>query len=208
MLESLLDPKNNKSLSTKDRISIETFNLMRQNNGVNITISQVCKAAGITKSTFYYHYRSIDEVIETFSDIISQKLTIAMPSIFEQRTCVEQVLMAIKIVDQGVEDLGVAVAASRYIMHLREGDYPGFQVEAGWPLVCAILTKAIALGELPNDRSAEEVAESVFFIMRGINHTWCMQGGSFDFSNRVQEELRRYFSMLQASVQGSIRVSK
>lgn len=208
MLESILDPKNNKSLSTKDRISIETFNLMRQNNGVNITISQVCKAAGITKSTFYYHYRSIDEVIETFSDIISQKLTIAMPSIFEQRTCVEQVLMAIKIVDQGVEDLGVAVAASRYIMHLREGDYPGFQVEAGWPLVCAILTKAIALGELPNDRSAEEVAESVFFIMRGINHTWCMQGGSFDFSNRVQEELRRYFSMLQASVQGSIRVSK
>lgn len=207
MLESVLDTKN-KSLSTKDRISIETFKLFRQNNGANITISQICKAAGITKSTFYYHYRSIDEVIETFSDIISQKLTAAMPAIFQQRTCVEQVLMAIKIVDEGVEELGVSVASSRYIMHLRAGDYPGFQVEAGWPLVCAILTKAIDLGELPDDRTAQELAESVFFIMRGINHTWCMQGGSFDFSNRVQEELCRYFAMLQGSVQRSIEVSK
>lgn len=207
-MESILDPQSTQSLSTKDRISIETFKLMRQNSGVNITISQVCKAAGITKSTFYYHYRSIDEVIETFSDIISQKLTAAMPAIFQQHTCVEQVLMAIKIVDEGVEELGVAVAASRYIMHLREGDYPGFHAEAGWSLVCAILTKAIALGEIPNDRSAEEVAESVFFIMRGINHTWCMQGGSFNFSNRVQEELRRYFGMMRISVQNSVEASK
>ena len=81
-------------------------------------------------------------------------------------------------------------------MHLRKGDYPGFQAEAGWSMVVAILKKAIDIGELPNDRPAEELASSVFFIMRGINHTWCMQGGNFNFTERVQNELRIYFNNL------------
>ena len=33
--------------------------------------------------------------------------------------------------------------------------------------------------------------------MRGVNLTWCMQGGNFDFPEKVQDELKIYFSMLQ-----------
>ena len=52
--------KDDGKLSTKDRISMVCFKLLRENSNMNITISQVCKAAGITKSTFYYYYHSID----------------------------------------------------------------------------------------------------------------------------------------------------
>ena len=130
--------KDDGKLSTKDRISMVCFKLLRENSNMNITISQVCKAAGITKSTFYYYYHSIDEVIESFSDIISIELSKAMPEIFAQKTCVEQALLAIKVVDTAVEQLGPSVASSRYSMHLKKGDYPGFHAEAGWQLVVAI----------------------------------------------------------------------
>lgn len=185
-----------KKLSTKDKISVETFRLLHETKEMNLTINQICKASGITKSTFYYYYHSVDEVIDSFSDIITSRLTEAIPMIFQERTCVEQALAAIRITDECVERLGVAVASSRYIMHLRKGDYPGFHAEAGWSMVVAILKKAIDIGELPNDRTAEELASSVFFIMRGINHTWCMQGGNFNFTERVQSELRIYFNNL------------
>ena len=185
-----------KKLSTKDRISVETFRLLHESKEANLTINQICKAAGITKSTFYYYYHSVDEVIDSFSDVITSRLTEAVPLIFQERTCVDQALMAILITDECVEGLGVAVASSRYIMHLRKGDYPGFQAEAGWSMVVAILKKAIDIGELPNSRTAEEIATSVFFIMRGINHTWCMQGGNFNFTEKVQSELRLYFNGL------------
>lgn len=185
-----------KKMSTKDKISVETFRLLHETKEMNLTINQICKASGITKSTFYYYYHSVDEVIDSFSDVITSQLTEAIPMIFQERTCVEQALTAIRITDECVENLGVAVASSRYIMHLRKGDYPGFQAEAGWSMVVAILKKAIDIGELPNDRPAEELASSVFFIMRGINHTWCMQGGNFNFTERVQNELRIYFNNL------------
>lgn len=183
-------------LSTKDRISVETFRLLREGRGVNITISQICRAAGITKSTFYYYFHSVDEVIETFTDILLLELQKAIPVIFQQHTCVEQALMAIRVIDEGVESLGVSVAASRYILHLKNGDYTGFQAEAGWDLVLAILQKAIEIGELPSDRSAEAIATSVYYIMRGVNHTWCMRGGDFPFAETVQKELRIYLHAL------------
>ena len=189
--------KDASELGTKDRISLATFHLLKADSNADITINRICKDAGITKSTFYYYYHSIDEVIESFSDIVSMQLANAMPEIFMQKTCVEQALMAIKAVDTGVEQLGPAVAASRYSMHLKKGDYPGFSVEAGWDLVLAIITKAIALGEIPADRSAEEVTSSLYYIMRGVNHTWCMQGGNFDFTEAVQRELKIYFCLLQ-----------
>lgn len=192
--------KDDSQLGTKDRISIVTFRLLNDNANSDITINRICKAAGITKSTFYYYYHSIDEVIESFSEIVSMQLSNSMPEIFEQKTCVEQALLAIKAVDTGVEQLGPAVAASRYAMHLKKGDYPGFSVEAGWSLVLAIITKAIAIGEIPNDRSPEEVTSSLYYIMRGVNHTWCMQGGNFNFTETVQNELKIYFKLLQNSV--------
>lgn len=189
-----------KKLSTKDKISVETFRLLHDAKEANLTINQICKASGITKSTFYYYYHSVDEVIDSFSDIITLRLTESIPLIFQERTCIDQALMAIRITDECVESLGVAVASSRYIMHLRKSDYPGFQAEAGWSMVVAILKKAIDIGELPNDRTAEEVATSVFYIMRGINHTWCMQGGNFNFTEKVQNELQLYFSGLTANL--------
>ena len=122
-----------------------------------------------------------------------------MPEIFAQKTCIDQALLAIKAVDSAVEQLGPAVASSRYTMHLKKGDYEGFHAEAGWALVVAIISKAIALGEIPADRSAEEVATSIFYIMRGVNHSWCMSGGKFDFTETVQKELRLYLELLKKS---------
>lgn len=199
MEKAFFTPSGSKKMSTKDKISVETFRLLHETNEMNITINQICKAAGITKSTFYYYFHSVDEVIDSFSDIITSRLSESVPLIFQERTCIDQALMAIRLTDEWVERLGVAVASSRYIMHLRKGDYPGFQVEAGWPMVVAILNKAIAVGELSGERSAEEIAASVFFIMRGINHTWCMQGGNFNFTEKVQEELRIYFDNLTSA---------
>lgn len=196
-IENITNP-DLKRLSTKDRISVETFRILRETQDLNITISEICKATGITKSTFYYYFHSVDEVIETFSDIITMNLTNFIPKIFEQHTCIEQALMAIRIVDECVETLGVAVAASRYIMHLKKGDYAGFHTEAGWELVLSILKKAVEVGELSNTRSPEEYASSVYFIMRGVNHTWCMQGGNFPFTEKVQTELRLYFDAISS----------
>ena len=55
-----------KKLSTKDKISVETFRLLHETKEMNLTINQICKASGITKSTFYYYYHSVDEVIDSF----------------------------------------------------------------------------------------------------------------------------------------------
>ena len=114
-----------------------------------------------------------------------------------QKTCLEQALLAIKAIDTGVAQLGPAVDRLALWDAPEEGRLSRLHVEAGWNLVLAIITKAIALGEIPAGRSAEEVTSSIYYIMRGVNLTWCMQGGNFDFPEKVQDELKIYFSMLQ-----------
>ena len=190
---------NTRELSTKERISVETFRLLRESGGVSVTIGDICRAAGITKSTFYYYFHSVDDVSETFTDILLMKLQHAIPVIFRQHTCLEQALMAIRVLSEGVESLGVSVASSRFILYLKTNCYTGFHSEAGWDLVLAILRKALETGEIPPDRSAEEITTSVFYIFLGIVNTWCMRGGCFPLAEEVQKELKCYFLMLSKS---------
>ncbi|KJW13982.1 TetR/AcrR family transcriptional regulator [Levilactobacillus spicheri] len=41
----------------------------------DITITKLTKAAGINRKTFYLHYNSIDDLVDTFADVVTDQLT-------------------------------------------------------------------------------------------------------------------------------------
>ena len=49
--------------NTKEKIRQQAISLFKENGYENVTVLQICKAAGITKRTFYYHFSSKDEII-------------------------------------------------------------------------------------------------------------------------------------------------
>ena len=52
--------------STKEKIQEQAIKLFKEYNYDQVTVMQICKAAGITKRTFYYHFSSKDEIVDEF----------------------------------------------------------------------------------------------------------------------------------------------
>ena len=47
--------------------------MFKENGYENVTVLQICKAAGITKRTFYYHFSSKDEIIHGILAMLRNK---------------------------------------------------------------------------------------------------------------------------------------
>ena len=56
--------------NTKERILEEAIKLFKEYGYDNVTVMQICDAAKITKRTFYYHYRSKEQLIIGVTDLI------------------------------------------------------------------------------------------------------------------------------------------
>ena len=60
--------------STKEKIQEQAIKLFKEYNYDQVTVMQICKAAGITKRTFYYHFSSKDEIVDELIGRIGKKV--------------------------------------------------------------------------------------------------------------------------------------
>ena len=58
---------------TKERIRECAIKLFKENGYDNVTVVQICEAAGITKRTFYYHYESKEQLVNGITDYLGIK---------------------------------------------------------------------------------------------------------------------------------------
>lgn len=175
---------------TKHKIMENTIRLIGNSNSEDVTIADICSASGITKSTFYYHFRSVDEIIEYFLNNIGEKVQEAMPQILMKDTTFKQILALFYLIDERIVEAGPAISAHRYSYHLKGKTLSGFpKKEPTWEIVVSLIQKAQSAGEILNTSNAENLAMACFYISRGICTTWAMEGGSFDFKERVKEQL-------------------
>ena len=57
---------------TRSIIKDSLLLLLRKKNYMDITISDICRKAGVSRTTFYQHYRNIPEIVdELFEDALS-----------------------------------------------------------------------------------------------------------------------------------------
>lgn len=52
--------------ATKEAILTTSINLFNQYGFENVTINQICQEINVTKTAFYYHFKSKDELISEF----------------------------------------------------------------------------------------------------------------------------------------------
>lgn len=83
--------------ATKEMI-IEKANQLFQEKGYNqVTIQDICDACEITKTTFYYHMKSKDDLIINNYDIITENLTQLMVSLIAADNYWEQLWMCFEV---------------------------------------------------------------------------------------------------------------
>lgn len=165
---------------TKERIREQALKLFKENGYENVTVLQICKAAGVTKRTFYYHFSSKDDIIHGILGHVGHKVELMADALMEQKSYVGIVWAMMRGYAVEAEENGAAIITQFYIDILQRGADCAFpQDMLLYKAVVSNIASAQTNGEIGNMQPAEDVAYALYHGLRSVAYTWCSSGGSY-----------------------------
>lgn len=186
-----------KAAQTKEKLLKTAFELFSEHGYDNVTVEDITKIAGVSKGTFYSHFRAKESIlIDYFSQVedlydstysgMSRKLPVG-----KKLLCLVDVLSSFCVERYGVDFLRIVYA--NQLLHsgteINVLNKPDRRIKA---ILCEIAEDGKASGELPAFIDNEIFAREVTYLAHGIIYDWCMENGSFD----LRKECHRVFEQL------------
>jgi len=169
------------SLSTRKNILQCAIELIKYNGYSKVTIQQICKAAKITKSTFYYHFKSKDHLLEDFTTQIGYDVEQDFSLILMEDTFIKQIWGILKVYFERNILVGPQITKQVFISHLNAGDQKDFPRSAyAWEMMVKLIEKAQNAKEIPNLESPDKICMALYSATRGVCVTWSIENGDFD----------------------------
>ena len=186
-------PSRKEGLNTRQTIQECALELFKQYGFDNVTVVQICEAAGVTKRTFYYHYNSKDELLYGLTDYMGYLAEELLSTLAEQQTNVGMLWTLMSVYSINSTKYGAAIIRQIYIHNIR-GD-----VDESFPYSTYLyhtavktLENAKLAGEINNPSKAEELAFALYHAFRSVTVTWAAANGGFD----LVEAFRQVFSAI------------
>lgn len=180
-------------LQTKERIIETALSLFRDKGTQNVSVRDICEAAGITRSAFYYHFKEKDEIFKDFYLIPDQFIQENLPSILSLKGFIEQFYAIYDIYYELTIKYGPDVLSQAYYCSMNKGAQTLSPKNiAAFPIYVSLLEQAQAVGEIANLSPAAQLAENAIYLGVGLSVAWCGKNGAFD----VVAETHRAFDTL------------
>lgn len=177
----------------KDRkimIVEKAVELFKEKGVKNVTILDICKELGITRSSFYYYFKSKEEVFDYYflsSEIEIMEYLIpllATKSSYEQFIHIFKVYME-RTTQWGPEIFGYII--QRYMENKNVMLSP--QDIAMRDIYISLLNNAQEKNEIKNMAPVDELVDTIVYLSVGLSVVWCNQNGDFDYSQRLKETI-------------------
>ncbi|MBU9739113.1 TetR/AcrR family transcriptional regulator [Diplocloster agilis] len=182
--------------ATKEMI-IEKANQLFQEKGYNqVTIQDICDACEITKTTFYYHMKSKDDLIINNYDIITENLTQLMVSLIAADNYWEQLWMCFEVLIRESVRYGQDLYSQLFIVNLKE-DRGSFDMREDLTRIAiSVIRKGQEAGQIRNPNPAEQLYEASAYLFTGYEITWCIKKGNFDWMENTRRSLEVMYDIL------------
>ncbi|GGG88488.1 TetR/AcrR family transcriptional regulator [Paenibacillus radicis (ex Gao et al. 2016)] len=180
--------------ATKEAILNVSINLFNKYGFDQVTINQICKEISVTKTAFYYHFKSKDQLITelfSFDNMISNDDLLDILSVNDYA---DQAMKVMEIYVKHSVRLGVEMTKENYRVHLRNQILPLDKSKSSLlgNIIPTLIQRAKDEGQIRNPASAEDLLDSMCIIANGIILNWATMGGSFD----ILEETKKRFEIL------------
>lgn len=178
-----LTNRKRQAIQTKQRIFDTAKELFSKNSFETVTVDQIIEACGIAKGTFYYYYRSKDELLDSIERVpyadINQKIRelAGQPAAVRLRRYILLWFLQMEQDDVGFTGhwLKHAVDPDRKASGLRDDTKMDFDME----MIRQIYTDGIASGELSPDTPVDTLVAEIHFSMVGSAVYRCERKGDF-----------------------------
>ena len=180
-LEQKKTQKRKKGRSTKDRIHTCAMELFRQHGFDNVTVMQICDAAGVTKRTFYYHFSSKDDILSDVVEYVGIHTEEFLTSFTEQSSNVDILWKLLSAYSVNAEELGQSIINKLYSEKLQGKETAVFPDEMYlYKTTIRTIRNAQFEHEIASTAPAENIAYALFHAFRSISFTWAAGNSTGD----------------------------
>lgn len=174
------------------------IDLFKKNGYKKVTINQICEAAGISKTTFYYHYSSKESLISDFYSQVNLYAKENLASILSADSYVEQLWSICEMYMKPFEDVGSAIV--KELLYINFGnDNLAIAPEDIYlkDVMISIIQRAKESGQVQNPASAEKIFESLTYTLDGVSFIWATKDGKFNLTEKSREAFDIHLMTMQ-----------
>lgn len=175
-----------KALATKKRIVSEGRKLIAKKGYDNVSVEEICKSADITVGTFYYYFKSKEDIIIGLLPTIDNfyKEYQYDESVSSIQKAVDYFSYFNREVEKSV-DSEIVLKLFSCVPTLSALDVdrilPGIQ----------LIMEGQIKGEITNDANAADMAKIIFAATRGLTLHWAMHDNSIKLGAATEELVSR-----------------
>lgn len=198
----LTTPKQIQTQETKQRIYRAAMEILQKNGFAYLTVSNICKVAEVSNGTFFYHFKTKDELLiyyvyDQFASFReANKFEDAVKELdYENKILTFYDYWADYICELGLEFSSNFYHTKNYSLDVRRWNQREPVSLWNYPGEC--LTFAKNKGMLKEGQTVDYCVEILASIVKGVIFDWCLCGGVFDMRPRIREIMCPYLESIR-----------
>ncbi len=193
--EKKLTSRQIQAAQTKEKIYKTAFALMGKKGFNNISIEDISQKAGVSVGSFYYYYKSKNDILYEVYTRADDYFRIMITKLKTDNS-----------LDRIVEYFQIY---ARYLMqsnieftkHLYSTENKFFLNKNRFMLTALqeIIKEGQEKGEITLDIQPKEIADYLFLVARGVIFDWCLQEGEYNVEDKIKELFKLQVTIYKAN---------
>ncbi len=175
--------------STKKHIREVALKLFNEKTFEKVTLKEICEASGVNKHTFYYYFKSKDELLKKYYKIPCELTSYDLATIMTADSYIEQLWIINKNFIDFISDSGVSIIKQLMIKnitdHIGTFKHNDEQKEL-FKLQCDIVRKGQKNNEFLNKTDPEVLVIILKQTLFSTIGSWIFKNGEFDYRKAVR----------------------
>ena len=153
--------------------------LFKQKGYEAVTVNDICTACDITKTTFYYHLTSKQDILLQLYDIIVDNLTPMLKQMIHIHSSWEQIQHLFDYLMTSFMDLGSDLNSQLLIVNLQRRQRALDVRKSLEEIAVQIIAEGQKSGQIRNPSSPESLYAASAYMFTGYEYMWCTLQGNF-----------------------------
>jgi AcrR family transcriptional regulator len=183
---------------TKKRIRANALSLFAEKPFEEVTLNDICEKSGVNKQTFYYYFKSKDDLLDGYYNITYQLKTADLSTILTADSYVEQLWLLNRPMIDFIENAGITILRQVFIKNINKkiGTF-SFSPERKQLLQLQkqIIEKGQACGQFHSKVDAGYLAFLFFQMLMASAIFLSMSGGEFSFKDHLRYSYEQAFDV-------------
>ncbi len=176
---------------TKRKIIDVAVKMIKDEGYDKVTINDICRAAGVSKHTLYYYFKSKEEILNSYGEVPLGVRHFEIERLVTAENSFEKFFLTFSSLIDFFSEMGPELAkktmgAKSEFKVKYFGDMSQDPRESFKQLQVSLIEQARKEGSIRNNSDAEALYYCVTSVVTGMIHFWVRNSGKFDIKDNVR----------------------